>query len=194
MDKETLNTKAEEQKDNQEKQNKTEQNNISESESLQNDIAQLNDKYLRLYAEFDNYQKRVQKEIENARESTKRELINEFLVILDNMEKALEIGNDHKDSVIKGIEITMKSFKDMLTRHGVKEINPQKEQFNPDLHDALMMQPSDELPKNMVLQTLEKGYMYKNKLIRPAKVVVSSGNENDSNNNDNQNINNKKED
>lgn len=184
MDKESLNKETEKQKDNQDKQNKMEQENISEAELLKNDMAQLNDKYLRLYADFDNYQKRVQKEIESAKESTKREIINEFLIILDNMEKALEASKDHKDSVIKGIEITMKSFKDMLTKHGVKEINPKKEQFNPDLHDALMMQPSDELPKNTVLQTLEKGYIYKNKLIRPAKVVVSSGNSNKNTNNE----------
>ncbi len=154
----------------------------------QEKLQEINDKYLRLYADFDNYQKRVAKEIEDVKEATKRSLINEFLVILDNMEKAILISKEHKDSIIEGIELTMKSFKDLLKKHGVEEIDPQKEQFNPDLHDALMMQPSDDMPKDTVLQTLQKGYMYKNKLIRPAKVIVSSGN-----NLNNENTNNKKE-
>ncbi len=154
-------------------------------------LQEMNEKYLRLYADFDNYQKRVAKEIEDVREATKRSLINEFLVILDNMEKALLISKEHKDSIIEGIELTMKSFKDLLKKHGVEEINPKSERFNPDLHDALMMQPSDDMPKDTVLQTLQKGYIYKNKLIRPAKVVVSSGN-NKTDNSD-ENTNNKKE-
>jgi len=154
----------------------------------QEKLQEINDKYLRLYADFDNYQKRVAKEIEDVKEATKRSLINEFLVILDNMEKAILISKEHKDSIIEGIELTMKSFKDLLKKHGVEEIDPQKERFNPDLHDALMMQPSDDMPKDTVLQTLQKGYMYKDKLIRPAKVIVSSGN-----NGDNKNTNNKKE-
>ncbi len=168
----------------------------SKTEALENQLKEMqeklqeaNDKYLRLYAEFDNYQKRVSREIEDAKESIKRSLINEFLVILDNMEKALLISKEHKDSIIEGIELTMKSFKDLLKKHGVEEINPNKEMFNPDLHDALMMQPSNDAPKDTVLETLEKGYMYKNKLIRPAKVIVSAGSDED----DNKNTNNKKE-
>ena len=145
-------------------------------ETLKQELGKINDQYLRLYADFDNYRKRVQKEIEDVKEAAKRSLINEFLVILDNMEKALRISKDHKESIIEGIELTMKSFKDILKKHGVEEINPNKEQFDPDLHDALMMQESEELPKNTIVQTLEKGYIYKEKLIRPAKVVVSSGN------------------
>ncbi len=160
-----------------------------ELQDMKAKLQEANDKYLRLYAEFDNYQKRVAKEIEESKEATKRSLINEFLIVLDNMEKAILISKEHKDSIIEGIELTIKSFKDLLKKHGIEEINPSKEQFNPDLHDALMMQPSDELPKDTVVQTLEKGYLYKNKLIRPAKVVVSSGNIN----NESKNTNNKKE-
>ncbi len=184
-------TEAKSVKEAETKKHKKKEKNESLEKQLkqtQEKLQEINDKYLRLYADFDNYQKRVAKEIEDVREATKRSLINEFLVILDNMEKAILISKEHKDSIIEGIELTMKSFKDLLRKHGVEEIDPQKEQFNPDLHDALMMQPSDEMPKDTVLQTLQKGYMYKNKLIRPAKVIVSSGN-----NANNENTNNKKE-
>ncbi len=184
-------TEAKSVKEAETKKHKKKEKNESLEKQLkqtQEKLQEINDKYLRLYADFDNYQKRVAKEIEDVREATKRSLINEFLVILDNMEKAILISKEHKDSIIEGIELTMKSFKDLLRKHGVEEIDPQKEQFNPDLHDALMMQPSDDMPKDTVLQTLQKGYMYKNKLIRPAKVIVSSGN-----NANNENTNNKKE-
>ena len=130
---------------------------------------------MRLLAEFDNYRKRVSKEIEEAKEAAKRSIIKEFLVILDNLEKAIEMAYKHKDAIIEGIELSIKSFKDMLKKHGVEEINPKEESFDPNLHDALMTQESDELPKNTVIQTVEKGYMLKDKLIRPAKVIVSSG-------------------
>ncbi len=163
-----------------------------EIEKLKKQLEEEKERYLRLYAEFDNYRKRVLREIEEIKEATKRSLINEFLVILDNMEKALSTSSDHKEAIIEGIELTMKSFKDILKKHGVKEINPEKEEFNPDLHDALMMQPTGDLPKNTVVQTLEKGYMYKDKLIRPAKVIVSAGQESDHDKNNNESQNNNK--
>jgi len=159
--------KREKTTDSEEQKNKN--SNIEEEyEKLKND-------YLRLLAEFDNYRKRVSKEIEEAKEAAKRSIIKEFLVILDNLEKAIEMAYKHKDAIIEGIELSIKSFKDMLKKHGVEEINPKKENFDPNLHDALMTQESDELPKNTVIQTVEKGYMLKDKLIRPAKVIVSSG-------------------
>ncbi len=156
-----------------------------EVQLLKDELQNEKDKYLRLYADFDNYQKRVAKNMLEMQESTKRELINEFLVVLDNMEKAVSISREHKDAIIEGIELTMKSFKDILSKHGIKEVNPVNEDFNPQIHDALMTQPSDDTHKNKVLQTLEKGYLYKEKLIRPAKVVVGSGElekQNESNN------------
>ncbi len=162
---------------NEEKNKKTEEQieENDQNDDIKEEFDKLNDKYLRLYADFDNYRKRVEKEIEDIKEATKRSLINDFLVILDNMEKALNISSDHKESIIEGIELTMKSFKDILKKHGVEEINPENEQFDPDFHDALMTQESKDLPKNTVMQTLEKGYRYKDRLIRPAKVIVSSG-------------------
>ncbi len=156
--------------------------------NLEEEYEKLKNDYLRLLAEFDNYRKRVSKEIEEAKEAAKRSIIKEFLVILDNLEKAIEMAYKHKDAIIEGIELSIKSFKDMLKKHGVEEINPKEESFDPNLHDALMTQESDELPKNTVIQTVEKGYMLKDKLIRPAKVIVSSGK-----NEKNQKNNNKKE-
>ncbi len=179
INEEEILTDEEIQKIEEQEKEKNEQN----VEKLKEELGKMNDQYLRLYADFDNYRKRVQREIEETKEATKRALINDFLTILDNMEKALLISKDHKDSIIEGIELTMKSFKDLLKKHGVEEIDPEKKQFDPDLHDALMTQESEDAPKNTVLQTLQKGYLYKDKLIRPAKVIVSSGKNEKTNNN-----------
>ncbi|WP_051904344.1 nucleotide exchange factor GrpE [Hippea jasoniae] len=169
---EKIDEKINEQADNTE--NKDNKQNPAE-EDCKKEYDRLKDDYLRLYAEFDNYRKRIVKEIDEAKEATKREIIRDFLVILDNLEKAIEMANLNKDAIIEGIELSIKSFRDMLKKHGVEEINPQKEAFDPNIHDALMMQPSDELPKDTVIQTLQKGYKQKDKLIRPAKVIVSAG-------------------
>ncbi len=166
-----------EEKEEKEKREKARENEEQKTKSpnIEEEYEKLKNDYLRLLAEFDNYRKRVSKEIEEAKEAAKRSIIKEFLVILDNLEKAIEMAYKHKDAIIEGIELSIKSFKDMLKKHGVEEINPKKESFDPNLHDALMTQESDELPKNTVIQTVEKGYMLKDKLIRPAKVIVSSG-------------------
>ncbi len=162
--------------ENQKEQDKK-KNSKDELEKLKADYEKLKNDYLRLLADFDNYRKRMTKEIEDSKEAAKRAIIKEFLVILDNLEKAIEMAYQHKDAIIEGIELSIKSFKDMLKKHGVEEINPKEETFDPNLHDALMTKTSEELPKNMVIQTVEKGYKLKDKLIRPAKVIVSSGKE-----------------
>ncbi len=175
----------EQNKEEKETNNTEEQNKNNELEKLQDDYNKLKNDYLRLLADFDNYRKRMEKEIEETKEVAKHSIIKEFLVILDNLEKAIEMAYQHKDAIIEGIELSIKSFKDMLKKHGIEEINPEKETFNPNIHDALMTQESDKLPKNTVIQTIEKGYIYKDKLIRPAKVIVSAGKkeENQQNNN-----------
>ena len=172
-------------KEEKETNNTEEQNRNNELEKLQDDYNKLKSDYLRLLADFDNYRKRMEKDIKEAKELAKHSIIKEFLVILDNLEKAIEMAYQHKDAIIEGIELSIKSFKDMLKKHGIEEINPEKEAFNPNIHDALMTQESDKLPKNTVIQTIEKGYIYKDKLIRPAKVIVSAGKkeENQQNNN-----------
>jgi len=169
------------------KEQGTEKKPKDELEKLKADYEKLKNDYLRLLADFDNYRKRMTKEIEDSKEAAKRAIIKEFLVILDNLEKAIEMAYQHKDAIIEGIELSIKSFKDMLKKHGIEEINPKEERFDPHLHDALMTKTSEELPKNMVIQTVEKGYKLKDKLIRPAKVIVSSGKEekgNQQNNNE----------
>ncbi len=183
-EKKTIENKEVEEKKLEQMEKEEKQEKPNELEKLKSEYEKLKDNYLRLLADYDNYRKRIAKEIEEVKEATKRSIIKEFLVILDNLEKAIDMAYQHKDAIIEGIELSIKSFRDMLKKHGVEEINPKEENFNPKLHDALMTQTSDKLPKNTVIQTVEKGYIYKDKLIRPAKVIVSAGTEEKQKNND----------
>jgi len=152
--------------------------NANEADSylkLQKELEELKDKYLRTSAEFDNYRKRMDKNMQDMIDATKRSAIGDFLIVLDNMEKAINVSKEHKETIIEGVELTVKSFKDLLKKHNIETIDPGEETFNPDIHEALAMHDSENVPKNSIIQTLEKGYIYKNKLIKPAKVIVSKG-------------------
>ncbi len=143
-------------------------------ESIRKEAEEYRDKYIRLLAEFDNYRKRMEKELQEVRESVALSVIRDFLGVLDSLEKAFEAGKKYKDAIVDGIELTIKSFREMLNKYGVSEISYEGEEFDPSHHEALMMQ-SSEKPKNTVIKVLEKGYKTDKRLIRPAKVVVSSG-------------------
>ncbi|WP_022670469.1 nucleotide exchange factor GrpE [Hippea alviniae] len=184
-EKEKEQLKEEQQQEQAQENQENKQNEETKEPNYEEEYNKLKNEYLRLLADFDNYRKRMIKEIEDAKESAKRAIINDFLTILDNLEKAIEMAYQHKDAIIEGIELSIKSFKDMLKKHGVEEIKPDKETFDPNLHDALMIQESEELPKDTVIQTVQKGYIYKDKLIRPAKVIVSAGKKEEKNNTNN---------
>lgn len=162
-------------KDSDPENSENETENTDERENLQKELEELKDKYLRTSAEFDNYRKRMDRNMQDMIDAAKRSVIGDFLVVLDNMEKAVNTGKEHKEAIIEGVELTVKSFKDLLRKYNIKTIEPGEETFNPDIHEALAMQDSNSVPRNSILQTLEKGYMYKDKLLRPAKVVVSKG-------------------
>ncbi len=158
-------------------ENSEPENLEDETKKLQQEVEEFKDKYLRVSAEFDNYRKRMDKNVQDMIDAAKRSIITEFLVILDNMEKAIDVSKEHKEAIIEGVELTIKSFKDLLKKHNIKTIEPKEEIFNPDIHEALAMQNSDNVPKNSILKTMEKGYIYKDKLLRAAKVIVSKGKE-----------------
>ncbi len=152
--------------------NKKSDKKLKELEEKFND---LNDKYLRLSAEFDNYKKRTLKErmelIKNAGEDT---IIN-FLPIMDNIDRAKKSVDDAKDieAVKEGINLIYKSLKDFLTERGVTEIEAVGEVFDTDLHEALTKIPAPEEDlKGKVVDVIEKGYKLKDKVLRFAKVVV----------------------
>lgn len=135
----------------------------------------LRDQLLRARAEFDNYRKRVSREMEQMRKSAAESLIRDLLPVVDNLERGLMHAPDKEDPVVKGVEMVMKQFADVLTARGLSPIPGLGHPFDPNHHEALAHQPSEEHPENHVMLEYERGYKLGDQVLRPARVVVSSG-------------------
>lgn len=136
------------------------------------------DRYLRAVAEAENFRKRMQKEKAEGIRYSNETLLRDVLRVIDNLELALEharLGGDGS-SVEEGVQLTLRLFRDVLDRHGVKEIDdPTGSTFDPSTQEATELQANREVPPNTVIRTRAKGYRYNDRLLRPARVVVASG-------------------
>lgn len=128
---------------------------------------------LRTKAEMENLRKRTEKDLEKAHKYGIEKFVGEMLPVKDSMELGLAAQDATVDSLHEGMQLTMNMFNSALEKLGVKEINPQNEAFDPQLHQAMTMQESDEVDANTVLAVMQKGYMLNERLIRPAMVIVS---------------------
>ena len=146
-----------------------------EREALQEERDSLKDQVLRTRAEFDNYRKRLNREAEQNKKMATEELVRDLLPILDNLELALEHGKESAEGLTEGVQMVYNQLHEALTRHGLETIESKAVPFDPNVHEALMQAPSDEVPEGHVLQTFQKGYRLYERVIRPAKVVVSQG-------------------
>ena len=148
-----------------------------ELEQARKEAQEHYDKLLRLAAEFENYKKRMEREQQSALKYAEENLLKELLPTLDNLERATEearkAGED--GALLEGVEMTRKGLLATLERFGLTAIESEGQPFDPSIHEALTMEPSDEVPANHVLREFQKGYQYKERLLRAAKVVVSSG-------------------
>ncbi len=149
----------------------------SEVEQLTAERDELQDKYLRLAAEFENYKKRMSRDRLNALKYAEERLLKELLPAIDNMERAIEQGekDDPGSDLLAGVKLTLKGLLGALDKFEVKTVSCLGETFDPNLHEALAMDFSNDFAENQVMVEFEKGYHYKDKLIRAAKVVVSKG-------------------
>jgi molecular chaperone GrpE len=152
----------------------------SDEASLEARLDDARDKYLRLAADFENYKRRVRREREELFHYANENLIKELLETVDNLERALEHaqqsteGSDSK-TLLEGVELTYRSLMQALDKVGVQQVFPEGDEFDPSVHEAIRQTPSDELPAGSVVEVLQKGYLLKQRLLRPALVVVSSG-------------------
>jgi molecular chaperone GrpE len=135
----------------------------------------LKEQLLRHRAEFDNYRKRVSRDMEQLRKTAAQDLLRDLLPVVDNLERALSHAPDKDNPVLKGVEMVMKQFADLLTARGVEPIPGVGEKFDPQHHEALAHQPSEEHPEGAVMLEYERGYRLGEQVLRPARVVVSSG-------------------
>ena len=131
---------------------------------------------LRMRAEMENVTKRHARELENAHKFALERFVNELLGVWDSLElghnAALEPTAD-VEKLREGTELTLKMLTDVMSKFGVEQIDPQGEPFNPDFHQAMSMQPRDDVPPNTVVTVVQKGYLLNGRLVRPAMVMVS---------------------
>jgi molecular chaperone GrpE len=133
------------------------------------------DRYLRAAAEVENVRKRAIRDVEHARKFAIENFGRELLAVSDSLEMGIAHG-DSADaaSLLEGSEATLKILSGTLERFGVTEIDPEGEPFDPELHEAMTMQPSDDVEPGSVLTVIQKGYALNGRLLRPARVVVAA--------------------
>ena len=146
---------------------------LSELESLKDQVAGQEDKYLRLAAEYDNYRKRTAKEKESLWTDVKADTAGAFLPVYDNLERALK--QDPADEAFKkGVEMTMNQLKEVLTKLGITEIPAQGQPFDPKYHNAVMHVEDESLGQNVVAEVFQTGFQCGEKVIRFAMVKVAN--------------------
>jgi molecular chaperone GrpE len=137
---------------------------------------EFHDLALRTRADFENYQKRSQRDRETERLYAQAPLATDLLPALDNLDRALEAARQAGDNgaLVQGVALVQTQLLDSLRRHGVNRIDAQGKAFDPNLHQAVMQQPSAEASPGTVLQVLEQGYVIHDRVLRPARVIVST--------------------
>jgi len=159
-------------------------NSETESSSIQDELAvkseeckALNDKYIRLAAEFDNYKRLSQRDQRDQIRFGNEQLLKELLPVVDNMERAIKAaqarGGDA--ALVQGVELTLKQLSGSLVKFGVQTIETAGQEFDPSAHQAVSYGPSDTVPANKVLDEFQKGYRLHDRILRAAMVSVSSG-------------------
>ena len=149
----------------------------SAEEILKQQLADANDRFVRLMAEFENFRRRNAKEQLELIETANGKLLEKLSEVQDNFERAFASENKAKDleAFEKGMQMIYNQFAKVLTDAGLEQIDPTGKEFDPNLHEALMQQPSETIPEGHVVTVFQKGYKLKNKILKTAKVIVSSG-------------------
>ena len=150
---------------------------VDPTEALKQQLADANDRNLRLMAEFDNFRRRSAKEQLELIETANGKLLEKLSEVQDNFERAFASENKAKDleAFEKGMQMIYNQFAKILTDAGLEQIDPTGAEFDPNMHEALMQQPSETVPEGHVVTVFQKGYKLKNKILKTAKVIVSSG-------------------
>lgn len=152
---------------------KKEESKLSETERLQKELGEMKDKYLRIFAEFDNYRKRTIKERQEIIKLAAKDSLGAMLPAVDDFSRAIRLANDSEEKIPEGVILIYNKLFKALEQQGIKEMETTGQDFDPELHEALtkIPAPSEEL-KGKIIDTIEKGYYLNDKIIRYAKVVV----------------------
>lgn len=146
-----------------------------EKAKLEQELEELKARYLRVQADFDNFRKRTKTEKEVAAKYRAQPLAELLLPVLDNFERALavETSNEESKSILTGVEMVYRQFKEALQQEGIEEVEALGEPFDPHKHQAVAQEKSEEHESGIVIEVFQKGYRIKDRVIRPAMVKVS---------------------
>jgi molecular chaperone GrpE len=144
-------------------------------EAAERQAQENHERFLRAAAELDNFRKRKEREVSDLRKYANQTLLRELLGVVDNLERALAASQESGEpqGLTEGVDMTLKELLKIFEQFHVKPIESLQQPFDPNLHEAVMQEPSDAFPANTVLKELQKGYMLRDRLLRPAMVVVS---------------------
>jgi molecular chaperone GrpE len=154
-----------------------EQQAVNEVDELQQKLSTLGEQLLREQAEMQNVRRRAQRDVESAHKFALEKFATELLSVVDNLERAIgaiDAEDESQKAVSEGLELTLKTFIDVLLKHSVEPVDPEGQPFDADLHQAVSMVPNAEVEPNTVINVFQKGYTLNGRLIRPAMVVVST--------------------
>ena len=145
--------------------------------SIQADLDRFRDLAMRTQADFENYKKRCAREKDDAIKYANKNLLEKLVSIVDHFELGLEAarGESEKSPIYSGMSLVLKQLQDFLTENGLQPVEAVGQKFDPNLHEAIAHQPNDEVPEEHVITQTRRGYRYKDRLLRPSAVVVSSG-------------------
>ena len=135
------------------------------------------EKVLRLQAELENLRKRTLKDVESASKGSIERVFQEILPIMDSFELGVKVDTSTKEGIetfIEGQTATFKLFQSVLDKFLIETINPENMKYDPELHEVISMQDSDDTESGYIIEVIQKGYRLKNRLLRPARVIVSS--------------------
>lgn len=144
-------------------------------EKIEEEVKASEDKYLRLYAEFENFKRRKNQEIETNNIYKSQKVITEILPSLDNLERALQVDSDNEEvkALRKGVEMVYEEMLNVLKTEGVEVVETENVQFDPNIHHAVMQGEESDKESGVILDTFQKGYKLKDRVIRPAMVKVN---------------------
>lgn len=146
---------------------------VVEEPNQDKEIEELTIKLMRLQADFVNFRKRTEKEKENYISYGIESIVSDLLPILDNFQRAIDSEDDKESSFYKGVEMISDQMKNLLIKNGIEELDDLGNEFDPNMHHAVLAEENEEYEANKVIGVLQKGYKFKDKIIRPSMVIVS---------------------
>jgi len=145
-------------------------------DDLQAEVASLKEELLRAHADMQNLRRRAERDVENVYKYALDKFVSDLVSVVDNLERATAVIDPEVEEMTalgEGVQLTLKSFLDVLRRFNVEQLDPKGEPFDPDRHQAMTMVPNPEVAPNTVIDVFQKGYLLNGRLVRPAMVVVT---------------------